>query len=459
MSVHSLDERRYLALAGYTRQPWILRLVQEFAWFATPSERVLGLLTWDRQDYDFGWVALARDARGRFRAVGMNASRPSAEAAQAELTAAMTRLEGEPDEAFHQGDEEAPAIDFFEPSAPRDRWHPSFRLLVEDARYSPARELIAAMMRYHEDVDGNFVQQFQTVAFDARIWELYLFALFTELGFARETEAQVPDFLLDGVLGGLGVEATSANPAEAQPVAPPSTPEEAARYLENYIPIKLSRALRAKLRRRPPYWDAPGMADRPFLLAIQDFHSPGSMRTIIPAATELTFGVRHSLVDGRRVIARIAEHRYGDAVQPSALFFQPGVENLSAVLVNPQGTLVKFNRLGFIAGFGDRRVRMRRTGLRRYDDNLADPRPRPFTDEVHAPGYAETWVEGAVVLHNPNAVRPLNPGLLLGATHEFLQPDGTIMSLLPNNPPYASQTIIWLAEDESTPSAAMPPQE
>ncbi|TAJ73716.1 MAG: hypothetical protein EPO51_04365 [Phenylobacterium sp.] len=102
---------------------------------------------------------------------------------------------------------------------------------------------------------------------------------------------------------------------------------------------------------------------------------------------------------------------------------------------------------------------MPRTGLRRYDDNVADPRPRPFRDDVHAPGYAETWVEGAVVLHNPNAVRPLDPELLVGATHEFLQPDGTIMSLLPNNPPYASQTIIWLAEDGSNPSAATPPQE
>jgi hypothetical protein len=74
------------------------------------------------------------------------------------------------------------------------------------------------------------------------------------------------------------------------------------------------------------------------------------------------------------------------------------------------------------------------------------------------PGHAETWVEGAVVLHNPNAIRPLDPGLLVGATHEFLQPDGTIMSLLPNNPPYASHTIIWVAEEGST-AAGTPPQE
>lgn len=33
--------------------------------------------------------------------------------------------------------------------------------------YSPAREIIGAMMRWHEDIDGNDVEQFQSAAFDA----------------------------------------------------------------------------------------------------------------------------------------------------------------------------------------------------------------------------------------------------------------------------------------------------
>lgn len=32
---------------------------------------------------------------------------------------------------------------------------------------------MSEMMRHFVDVDGNFVQQFQTTAFDSRIWELY----------------------------------------------------------------------------------------------------------------------------------------------------------------------------------------------------------------------------------------------------------------------------------------------
>jgi hypothetical protein len=151
---------------------------------------------------------------------------------------------------------------------------------------------------------------------------------------------------------------------------------------------------------------------------------------------------------GHRHIEPIMEHRYGALVEPSGFFALPNSENISAVLVNPQGTLVKFNRLGYVAGFGDRRVRMTRFGFRRRDSDLVDPRPQPFRDDVHAPGYQETWVEGMVVLHNPQARHPLDPALLPGASHEFLQPDGRIMSLIPESPVLFSQTSIQLQGDE-----------
>jgi hypothetical protein len=43
-------------------------------------------------------------------------------------------------------------------------------------------------------VDGNFVEQFQTRGFDARIWELYLFAAFREMNYGIERVHAVPDF-------------------------------------------------------------------------------------------------------------------------------------------------------------------------------------------------------------------------------------------------------------------------
>ena len=322
-------------------------------------------------------------------------------------------------------------------------------MLTGAERYAPAREAISAMMRYHEDADGNFVQQFQTTGFDARLWELYLFAVMTELGYARSGEGAVPDFILTRPYGGLAIEATTANPAARAGVAIPTSREGFIDYLHNYIPIKLARALNRKLRRDPPYWNAPELQDMPFVLALQDFHAPGAMRMIVTAATELVFGVRHWPEEGGGIrVERIVDHRYDGLVEPSGFFNFEGSENISAVVLNPQGTITKFNRMGFLAGFGPRNIRMVKSGVLRGEGNREDPRPCSFRKEVHAEGYTESWVEGMVVLHNPRARLPLDSGLIPGAAHEFLQADGRIMSLLPEFHPLFSQTEITLDRDE-----------
>ncbi len=117
----------------------------------------------------------------------------------------------------------APPMDFFAPIVPEERLNRTFKILSGAERYSPARELIKAMMRFYEDADGNFVEQFQTTAFDARIWELYLFAAFTELGYAPAPGLAVPDFLLSGLPGSLGIEATSVNPPDGGDIRPQPT--------------------------------------------------------------------------------------------------------------------------------------------------------------------------------------------------------------------------------------------
>jgi hypothetical protein len=451
MAITAIDERRFNALAGYSRHPRLIQVVQEYDWLASDDGRVLGILTWDRIDYDFGWIVLGRDEQRQFRAIDVDSSLATTELARAALVEAMTRWSAEPDEAYFQGEHPGPPVDFFAPIVPEARRHRNFSLLVEHPRYSPARDLIAAMMPYFEDVDGNFIEQFQTTGFDPRIWELYLFAAFTELGFARDKSLQVPDFVLSGLRGAIAVEATTANPPDGQAMAVPDDVGARRAYIENYIPIKIARALKRKLNRDQAYWAAPALQDMPFILAVQDFHAAGSMMMVVPAATEYVFGVRHSVVEGDRRIEFIDEHRFGGAVEPSGFFRLPQSENISAVLVNPQGTLLKFNRLGHLAGFGDPRLRMvRRAMIRR--DGEPDPRPVFQQERVDGATYAESWTEGMVVLHNPHARVPLDPGLLPGATHEFLEPDGRIMSLLPERPVYFSQTMISLEGDTGPPS-------
>lgn len=439
-----IDQKRFDALAGYTRLPAVILIIQEAGWFSTVDERLLGLVTWDRMDHDYGWIVLGRDRRGRFRAIDQDVSRPSFNDARDRLQAAIAKHAALPDDAYFQSDEHGAPTDFFTPIVPEERINPTFSVLISDDRYSPARDLIGAMMPFFEDTDGNFVEQFQTSGFDPRLWELYLFAAFTELGFAHEEGVAVPDLLLSGPAGRIAIEATTANPPQLGTAPNPKTDDEARAYLENYVQIKLARALTRKLYHKHRYWNAAGVDDAPFVIALQDFHAPGAMTRIVPLATEYVFGVRHSIVDGRRKIERLTEHVYGEAREPSNFFGLDEAENVSAVFLNPQGTITKFNRLGYLAGFGNREVRMVRSGIARGELNPDDPRPTPFHHDVCDPAYSEDWIEGAVVLHNPKARIPLDPELIPGAAHEFLQPDGSIMSLLPDFQPYISQTSISL---------------
>jgi hypothetical protein len=141
-----LSRRRFEALAGYTRVPMIVLIVTEIEWHATEDEILLGMVTLDRIDHDFGWVILGRDERLRYRAIDVNASLESADASRAQLFERMKEHHAKPPEAYHQGDAEGPPTDFFTPVVPAARLNPFFRVLAEEERYSPARGVIEAMM-------------------------------------------------------------------------------------------------------------------------------------------------------------------------------------------------------------------------------------------------------------------------------------------------------------------------
>lgn len=447
----AIEKRRFDALAGYIRSPLAALTGEELEWYSAGNDRVLGIVLRDRSDHDFGWIILARDRLHRYRGINLAVSIATRQDAREKLEIQITKHATAPDHEFYQGDEQGRPIDFFTPVVPRERLHRSFVFLSEDEKYSPARELISAMMRYYSDIDGNFIEQFQTTGFDTRLWELYLFAVLVELGYARRSDSAVPDFVGAGILGMIGVEAVTANPPQTGTVPSFDTPQKFTEYLQNYIPIKLAKGLTRKLRRKPPYWAEPEMIDTPFVIGIQDFHSLGSMRMIVPAITEYVFGFRHSLVDGQQRIETIAEHRFGNLVEPSGFFELPNSENVAAVITNPQGTLMKFNRMGFTAGFGSSRLEMIRTGILRREGKSDGPYPRPFSIKVTRTS-PETWVEGMVVLHNPRAKIPLLPDQLPGANHEFLQPDGKILSMVPDFHPYFSQTTISILGEENASS-------
>jgi hypothetical protein len=438
---------------------WIL---EEVAWFESDDGQLLGLVVRDRTDCDYLGMYLAKDRIERFRLISQtddffDDAGDAAAALVAGAPALMARLDVE----RQQEDEGPPPVDFFRLQVPRERLHPTFATLLDGEGFSPARALVGAMMRWYEDVDGNFIEQFQTGAFDARLLELYTYALLVENSFSLTREHEAPDFLAEDILGTIAVEVTTVNPtqdSQGNLVPPPqiTTEDERLAYIKHYIPIKFASALKRKLRKA--YWSMPHVAGKPLAFVIQDFHAAASMTFARSGLINYLYGYEHNPhrdADGKLVVVatKVAEHRWGRKRSESGFFDLPGAEHVSAVIFNSSATLPKFNRIGYVAGFGSRRVRMIRHGTV-WNPDVDATRPIPFEARVDDPDYTESWTEGLDVFHNPRAVIPLNPEHFPEAVHHYLQPDGNMSSVQASGlaQPLASLTQIFIPEEDDAQS-------
>ncbi len=444
---------RFEALAAYCRQPGALIAAREVRWLQMHDEAVLIVVIRDVTDGDYSAMLLVKDLKDRFRWVHMTAFFETIEAALAEVPELVERIYGDLEKKRVQGDEKGKPMDFFTPIAPKERLNADFTTISTLEGYSPAVGLMRPMMRWYEDADGNFVEQFQTTGFDTRLWELYLFAVLVEAGYVFDKSVAVPDLQARNARGELCVEATTINPSrnkkgELVPPPPLEEPEQIEAFQQQYMPIRYAGALTAKLEKR--YWEKENVKGRPLVLAIQDFHAPMSMvmsRTALPI---YLYGMvwdwtRNSSGELVIIPRKVASHVWGTKAVPSGFFGLPNSENVSAIIANASATISKFNRMGVLAGFGSKRVRLIRKGTAANPDPNSEM-PVVFVHEVNAPDYSETWMEGMDIYHNPRALHPLHPSMLPGAAHHWLREDGQLESRVPQWQPFASTTQIFVPE-------------
>ncbi len=446
IAIVDLTRQRFNALATHARRAALGLIGEEVDWCADAQERLLGVVVRDLTDDDYAAVVLGRDEARRFRCIDLAASMPTAQEARAwaERTIRWHLREGASE--FPQGPDTR-GVDLFTPVVAADKLHPDFVKLISDVTLLPARSLITEIAPYFEDVDGNYVQQFQTTGFDARLWELYLFAYFQEEELFLDRTHDRPDFLVTGTGHTVAIEATivgrrKENPTRfIKPEIEQMHPDEVRARQRDEMPIRFGSPLFSKLQQR--YWTLPHVAERPLLFAIADFHEDQSMLWSSTALIDYLYGVRHTFsrdANGQLVISplQIETHRLGDKTIPSGFFFQPEAEHVSGVLFSATGTISKFNRLGRQAGFVPPGVTMIRRGLCHQHDANAHL-PKPFAYQV-TEASTETWAEGLSLFHNPNARHPVSPAVFPSiAHHRFV--DGQIESLLPEFHPYASVTI------------------
>ncbi|HGK4377532.1 TPA: glycosaminoglycan attachment protein [Klebsiella pneumoniae] len=444
--VKSLDVKRFNALVSHSRSPVSSYISEELEWYADSDEIVLGVVLRDIVDNDFAGVLLGRDEGNRFRAIDVQSSIPAQDEARAWVTRGIKWHTGTGSTVFPQGDE-FHGLDLFRPVVPAVKQHPFFIKLAEEDAFIPAKTVINELMPHFKDIDGNFIEQFQSTGFDARLWELYLNTYLHEEGFLFDRNHYAPDFVVGKYGRQVSIEAVIVGRKPDNPVSLLRTEPKfmhASEIFEKHkdeMPMKFGSPLFSKLKKE--YWNLEHVKGNPLVFAIADFHDDQSMQWSSNALISYLYGVRHNFSydeNGKLIISplRIEKHQVGEKVIPSGYFFQPDAENVSAVLFSASGTISKFNRIGRQAGFGPENIIMHRYGACHDHDPNASL-PKMFSYQVTT-DTNETWAEGLSMFHNPNAKYPVPEELFPSIAHHYFD-NGQIKSKLPEFHPYTSITV------------------
>lgn len=446
-TIKPLGRKRFNALVGQSRSPAAAFFCKEIGWFTNHDESVIGVLTFDIIDHDFSALILGRDEIGRYCCFDQKVSIDTPRNAYAWLKNKIEEVTLSGEKTFPQGEDGGLALDIFTPVSSDDKLHPYFKILSSQPSHSAARGIIREMMPHYVDIDGNFVEQFQTTGFDARVWELYLNAYLTEEGLFFNRQYNAPDFIVQKHGHTIAIEATIVG--RKTPLTDLNinevidlTMKEIFEKSKDEMPIRFGSPLYSKLKKE--YWKLEHVAGHPLVIAIADFHEKQSMLWTSTSLINYLYGVRHDFhhdENDNLIISpqKIEKHKVGKKEIPSGFFFQPNAENISAVMFSASGTISKFNRIGKQAGFGQEDVKMFRQGT--FHDH--DPHafmPKIFYYEVNEE-CEETWAEGMNMYHNPNALHPVPEELFPSIAHHHFK-DEMIVSTLPEFHVYSSMTQI-----------------
>lgn len=309
------------------------------------------------------------------------------------------------------------------------------------------------------DVDGNYIKDFQSTGFDARLWELYLYIYFYNSGFTINSDFHAPDYLLDYFGYECGVEAVTVNSSKDFDEPPPSNPNEIFAYLRDYMPIKFGSPLYSKLKKK--YWLQDHMKDKPFVIAIHDYHMEstektfGSMTWSRQALMDYLYGRRVKLKkdangnllpeydeNGKLMSEPVTEHTWKTKTIPSNFFSLPDAENISAVLFSNNATLATFNRMGHLAGMSEEQIKIVRHSIL-YNPN--DKEPLVKVQDISSPEYEESWFDSLIIYHNPNAKMPLDLDLFSNISQIYFDKDcKCIVEEMTDHHVIASHTINFI---------------
>lgn len=215
----------------------------------------------------------------------------------------------------------------------------------------PTRLMMDDIFSRFNDIDGNFIEQFQTTGFDARVFELYLFAYFEANNYKIMRNYERPDFIIERDGQKVAIEATTVNKSStiSSKKFEKLDEKEKLDHLKNEIPIRIGSSLFSKLKMK--YWELEQCKGIPLVLAVEPFYDEDALQFSSSSLSFYLYGKYQypTYENGNLQIndVDLKEHTLGNKIIPSNFFDQPGAEHISAILFSNSGTTAKFKRMGY----------------------------------------------------------------------------------------------------------------
>ena len=337
--------------------------------------------------------------------------------------------------------------DLFKSIVSEDKHSEMYKIVRDEKHHLPVKMMILDAFSTFEDIDGNFVEQFQTTGFDARLFELYVWMCLKESGFNIDRSHKYPDFIINKGNKKAAIEVTIATGGlttdeklyigdyENDPISKRDiNSEEFQHYIKNDVPLMFSSSILSKLQKK--YWENEHCKGIPFVIGVGGFFDDVASMYTCGSLLSILFGIehaydRHGLPYGKF----IDSHDKSGVKIPSGLFYMPTEEwedmkYVSAIAFSNGGTISKFNRMGWYKGYYDSYDMVLRTGMR---VNRKGPEPINFAYFLSKADKKEKWNDEVIIIHNPCALRPLPKKLFKDYSSVFFDKNGILQLSVPKS--------------------------
>ena len=345
--------------------------------------------------------------------------------------------------------------DLFSPVVAEHLQHELFRDLNKSAAHSGCRRLMNEVFNDMPKPDNHFIEQFQTQGFEARVFELGMFAALKECGLIIRQDYERPDFIVSNGKLEVCIEVTTSNPPshlklqnlskEIHKIDPEKIDEGLMEKLTDELPIRFGSPLFSKLNKR--YWELEQCLDKPLVFAIQACHEQMVSQFPVMPLISYLYGLRSypEWTENGRILkhSKIDQHKKDEKIIPSGFFNQPNSNYVSGIIFSNQLTVSKFVRMAYQKGYGLKNLKIIRTGFASIP-NVSQPVKFQYqlgTKEA----IWETWCQGLSFIVNPNAEEPVPP-FYTGKMTNHIYWDGDIKSAEHDFHPLNSQSIIIVTE-------------